>query len=97
MACLLQTNSPSFVLKFVDMRKQYGSNDCGIFSIAYSVTLCLGEKPGSFLFDQQLMPGHLVECPQNQSFSMFPIKGKTVKQSEFIVIVECQTFQANQI
>ena len=75
-ACLLQTNSPSFVLKFVDMYKQYGSNDCGIFSIAYSVTLCLGEKPGSFLFDQQLMRGHLVEWLQNQSFSMFPIKGK---------------------
>ena len=75
-ACLLQTKSPSFVLKFVEMHKQDGSNDCGIFSIAYSVALCLGEQPGSFLFDQKMMRRHLLECLHNQHFSMFPIKGK---------------------
>ena len=75
-ACLLQTESPSFVLNFVDMHKQDGNNDCGIFSIAYSVALCLGEQPGSLLFDQQLMRGHLLACLQNRQFSMFPIKGK---------------------
>ena len=29
-ACLLQTKSPSFVLRYIDMHKQDGSNDCGI-------------------------------------------------------------------
>jgi len=75
-ACLLQTKSPSFVLKFVDMHKQDGSNDCGIFSIAYSVAFCLNEQPRSFLFYQKVMCKHLLVRLYNQHFSMFPIKEK---------------------
>ena len=79
MACLLQTKSPSFVLKYIDMHKQDGSNDCGIFSIAYSVALCLGEQPGPFLFHQKVMRKHLLECLHNQHFSMFPKRRRAFK------------------
>ena len=69
-ACLLQTQNPSFMLSFVDVHMQDGCNDCGMFSIAYAVALCLGEQPGSVIFDQQLMREHLciacVECHTSQ-------------------------------
>jgi len=83
-ACLLLTKSPSFVLKFIDMYKQYESNVCGVFSIAYSVALCLGEQPGSFLFYQKVMRKQLLERLYNQHFSMFPIKGKRRRAFEIV-------------
>ena len=60
--------SKHIVLKFIDMHKQDGSNDFGVFSIAYAVTLCLSEQPGSFSFDQKVMCKHLLECLHNQPF-----------------------------
>ena len=55
MACLLHTSKPSFV--FVNVHKQVGHNDCGVFSVAYAVALCL-DQPGEFVFDQSLMRHH---------------------------------------
>ena len=52
-ACLLHTNK---TLNFVDVHKQTGCNDCGLFSIAYAVLLCLGESPDTLVF------GHPIRC-----------------------------------
>ena len=50
-ACLLYTSKPSFVLNFVDVHKQVGQNDCGVFSIAYAVSLCFDQQPGELIVD----------------------------------------------
>lgn len=75
-ACLLHTCKPSFVLNFVDVHKQVGHNDCGVFSVAYAVSLCFDQQPGELMFDQSLMRHHLVTCLQLQQFTMFPAKSK---------------------
>ena len=75
-ACLLHTSKSEFNLKFVDVHKQNGSNDCGVFSIAYAVALCLGEYPGTLVFEQTMMCTHLMSCIEQQCFSIFPIKSK---------------------
>ena len=62
MACLLCTSKSEFTLNFVDVHKQTGSNDCGLFSIAYAVLLCLGENPGTLVFDYPKMCSHLSSC-----------------------------------
>ena len=78
-ACLLHTSKSEFTLSFVNVHKQTGCNDCGLFSIAYAVALCLGENPGTLVFDQSEMRNHLVSCIEQQCFSMFPIRGKRRK------------------
>lgn len=90
-ACLMQTQRPSFMLSYVDMHMQDGYNDCGMFSIAYAVALCFGEQPGSLIFDQELMREHLCICIQQQHFSMFPVKGRRrrslkLKRSESVKV-----------
>ena len=50
-ASLLHTDKPNFVLNFVDVHKQNGHDDCGVFSIAYAVALCMGTHPGTLMFD----------------------------------------------
>lgn len=39
-ACLLNTDMPNITLEFVTVHKQRGSDDCGLFSLAYATALC---------------------------------------------------------
>ena len=75
-ACLLHTTKPSFVLNFVDVHKQVGHNDCGVFSIAHAVFLCFGQQTGELILDQSLMRHHVLTCLQSQQFAMFPVQSK---------------------
>ena len=79
MACLLRTSKSEFTLNFVDGHKQTGSNDCGLFNIAYAVLLSLGENPGTLVFDYPKMCSHLSSCIEQQCFSLLPIRGKRRK------------------
>ena len=42
-ACLLHTSKPRFTLTFVDLHKQDGFNDCGVFAVAFATALCFAE------------------------------------------------------
>ena len=70
---LLCTRKRSVRLQFVDIVKQSGLNDCGVFAVAYATTLCLGKSPGKYTFDQTKMRKHLQRCLEKRHFTMFPI------------------------
>ena len=59
-AALLATNEPRVRLNFMDVQKQCGENDCGLFSISFATALAFGEQPGHYLFDQKVMRSHLI-------------------------------------
>ena len=44
-AAILKTPTSSFNINFIDVQTQMGSNDCGIFAIAFAVALCSGSDP----------------------------------------------------
>ena len=71
-ASLLCTQDHAIQLKFVNVVKQAGGFDCGVFAIAYATTLCLGESPGKYSFHQAKMRSHLKQCLENEHFTMFP-------------------------
>ena len=75
-ACLLHTTKPSFTLAFVDLHKQDGYNDCGVFAVAFATALCFEQQPGKFIFHQNHMRQHLLKCLEMSSFTMFPIKSE---------------------
>ena len=70
---LLCSKEESIILKFVNLVKQSGPNDCGVFTIAYATALCLGKSPGKYLFNQKLFRKHLQTCLEQEHFTMFPI------------------------
>ena len=74
LAALLASTEKEIILKFIDVQRQSGGNDCGLFSIAYATAICFGKKPGNFNFDQDLLRPHLIECFKKQKISMFPVK-----------------------
>ena len=75
-ACLLHTTKPSFTLAFVDLHKQDGYNDCGVFAVAFAATLCFDQQPGKFIFHQNQMRQHLLACLERSCFTMFPVKSE---------------------
>jgi len=70
---LLHTDKSQFTLKFVDVHKQDGWNDCGLFSIAYTVALSFDLQPGTCVFEQNLMRLHLIRCLESHKFTTFPV------------------------
>lgn len=57
--------------------KSSRGSDCGLFAIAFAVSLCLGMNPSKFIYDQEKMRRHLIECLESQKFSNFPFSINT--------------------
>ena len=66
-AALLCCQDTEIAVKFVDVQKQSGTYDCGLFAVA------TGVQPGSFTFKQHEMRRHLYKCLENGKMQMFPV------------------------
>lgn len=53
-------------------QQQHGSNDCGLFAIAYATDLLLGRDPSQCVYDQYKMRGHLHQCLEARELTPFP-------------------------
>ena len=51
---------------------QEGLTECGLFAIAFAVTLAFGDNPEACIFDQSRMRPHLHACFEKQCISKFP-------------------------
>ena len=58
-------------ISVVNMQKQHGSTDCGLFAIAVVTALLFGEDPSSLHFEQSCMRNHLLQCYIKQNFAKF--------------------------
>ena len=54
---LLNTNEQYMKIEWVDMEKQKGGHDCGLFAIASAVCLSNGGDPKEQAFDQTVSWG----------------------------------------
>ena len=60
------------IVEVVHTQKQMGSNDCGIFAIAFMTSLANQENPTVALYGQRLLRPHLVNCLANGNMNLFP-------------------------
>ena len=72
-AALLSTPKESIELRFMDVQKQSGTNDCGLFAVTFATVLCFGKSPSGLVFDQSLVRTHLCDCLENSKMAMFPV------------------------
>ena len=56
----------------LSVQQQKGTVDCGLFSVAYAVEMCLGRNPQCASFAQEKMRNHLYACLTNKLFTPFP-------------------------
>ena len=89
---LICTPNRSIRLKIVDVVKQSGMNDCGLFAVAYVTTLSFGIDPGKLVFNQANMRKHLESCLENEHFTLFPVNRERRKihiKAEINVPISC--------
>lgn len=73
-ADLMQTKEKTLSIEFVDVQKQKGSSDCGLFALAFIASICNGDDPTKPVYDQSSMHNHLLECIERGRMIPFPSK-----------------------
>ena len=74
---LLVSSAPTITLQFMTTDRQQNASDCGLFSLAFSTALCVGEDPQGLEFDQKVMRSHLLSCLVDGELNPFPCKKMT--------------------
>ena len=59
-ADLLMTEKKAITVTYSNVQFQNGGSDCGLFTIAFATSLCLGQDPATLLYNQPLMRNHLL-------------------------------------
>ena len=60
------------IKELVQVNRQTGGLDCGVFAVAISTALAFQQNPAMIKFDQPAMRPHLVACFEKRQFSPFP-------------------------
>ena len=74
------------------LQKQPNFSDCGVFAIAFAVSICAGRKPQEQAFHVHAMRQHFLKCLEDKKITHFPSrKRKCVKfiKREEVVNVYC--------
>ena len=79
-AAILFANEKTLTLEYKAVQVQQGSNDCGLFTIAFATSLCGGKNPIEINYKQHLLCSHPLNCVTKQEISVFPNKEKKGNQ-----------------
>ncbi len=83
-AAILKTSEHCFSINYINVQAQSGSNDCGLFSVAFATALCSGKDPSRYLFDQRAMREHLKSCLEKGVMSDSPARHRLCRQTTYI-------------
>ena len=72
LAAIIRTRERQFHVRFVDVQRQSGGSDCGLFATAFATALCNGQDPHLLSFEQSEMREHLKECFVTNKLVNFP-------------------------
>ena len=76
----------SVTIEIMDVLKQHGSTDCGLFALAFGTSLCVGELPSEKRYIQSDLRAHLHSCfeSNNPSPQPFPSSNRQKVPTSFI-------------
>eukprot|EP00731_Ephydatia_muelleri_P033592 Em0033g8a len=77
------------------VQKQRGSDDCGVFAIAFALHAALGHCLEEIEFDQATMRDHLLKCYTTRNITSFPTK--KVKRASHTLIMNIDVFCSCQM
>lgn len=68
------------IINLVKVQNQVNSNDCGLFAIAFTISLCLGKNPADIFYFQSKMRAHYNNCIEIDDFKEFPFIDNSANQ-----------------
>ncbi len=72
-AVVLKCKYSDFTVRLVEVQRQIGYADCGLFSIAFAYALCCDLDPHGIQFNQSAMRAHFDLCVDKEKIDMFPV------------------------
>lgn len=90
------TEKPSVTVHIMNVSKQAGTQDCGLFAIAFMTSLAYGNNPTTEVYRQDEMRAHLSTCFKKNVMQCFPtskkrrISGSIVKMTKIAVYCTCR-------
>jgi len=91
-AHLVKSNEQSIDIKLMNISKQCGSVDCGLYAIATVTCLALATDPTTIVFRQNEMRSHLITILETQKILMFPIQKRRKPINSISKVVQCNLF-----
>jgi hypothetical protein len=95
----LNVDKSNVVVMACDMPKQYGSNDCGLFALAYAIAICMEKNPAKLIFEQISMRNHFNQVLKSQNlqqFNHFEIENTTLTNfNEYCIDVRHEELRYN--
>ena len=76
-AAMLASEQAQIDVKMMNVQRQEGGSDCGLFAIAFAPALVNGIQPAQLNFHQDAMRKHLYNCLEKGELTMFPLGKKT--------------------
>ena len=70
----LYASKKSLEVKVQRVQQQQGSSDCGLFTIAYLLSLAAGSDPVKQKYQQSEMRSHLLTCLKEKTPKPFPVE-----------------------
>ena len=67
----LQTGQCTDIV-MVGTQRQTGAQDCGLFAIAFAISIAFGQDPAKTTYDQSGMREHLIRCFNKKAIQVFP-------------------------
>ena len=62
---------PHLIVHIPPVQQQKGSNDCGVYAIAFAVHAALGDDVKHLEFNQTQMRNHLLQCFRKKNLCSF--------------------------
>ena len=70
---IVVTDNPTFDINVVNVHQQEGSDNCGLYALAYAFDLCFGIDPFESKYKQEAMRVHLHSCIEHEEVKPFPV------------------------
>ena len=85
-AILMNSKTSTLKLNFINVAKQRGGSDCGLYAIANAAAVCAGLDTTTLQYEQNGMRHHLLQCLEAGVITPFP--HQTVKQGKMVTSTE---------
>ena len=89
---LLVSHEPNVALRFIDVDRQNNANDCGLYALAFTSTLCSGKDPRHITFSKTDLRKHLLQCLMQNEMEPFPgekLRRKKMVKETMILEIFC--------
>ena len=74
------TQKKSVTIEIMDVQKQHGCTDCGLFALAFGTSLCIGELPSEKQYSQKDLRAHSYSTFDSESSSLQPFPSSNRKK-----------------